>query len=248
MIKFQRIVAPAELTPQVVADKTALFMADPSRTVWKEPYIEKRLMQMSHGKCCYCECELGKESNYMEVEHFHHKDKYKNEVVVWDNLLPACRACNGNKGVHDTVAAPIVNPTIDEPKDHLGFRTFRYKWKTAVGKETVVLLDLNNTEKRCKPRFSICNELISKVEDFLESIQNVTSASRTQEKNRMKNKVRELLEACQCNREYTAMKATTIVNNIDYTALVSEMKSRGLWTQDLEDLDAQMRSYALDML
>ena len=248
MIKFQRIVAPAELTPQVVADKTALFMADPSRTVWKEPYIEKRLMQMSHGKCCYCECELGKESNYMEVEHFHHKDKYKNEVVVWDNLLPACRACNGNKGVHDTVAAPIVNPTIDEPKDHLGFRTFRYKWKTAVGKETVILLDLNNTEKRCKPRFSICNELISKVEDFLESIQNVTSASRTQEKNRMKNKVRELLEACQCDREFTAMKATTIVNNIDYTALVSEMKSRGLWTQDLEDLDAQMRSYALDML
>ena len=64
----------------------------------------------------------------------------------------------------------------------------------------------------------------------------------------MRNKVRELLEACQCDREYTAMKATTIVNNADYTSLVLEMKTRGLWTQDLDDLDAKMRSYALDML
>lgn len=44
------------------------------------------------------------------------------------------------------------------------------------------------------------------------------------------------------------MKATTIVNNADYTSLVLEMKTRGLWTQDLDDLDAKMRSYALDML
>ncbi len=248
MIKIQRIAAPAELTPQVVTDKTALYIADPTKSVWKEPYIEQRLIAMTHGKCCYCECELGKESNYMEVEHFHHKDKYKNEVLIWDNLLPACRSCNGNKGAHDTITDPIVNPTVDDPKVHLGFRAFRYKWKTGVGKETVVSLDLNDTEKRCKPRFSVCNELVSKVEDFLEAIQSVTPVSRTQEKNRMRNKVRELLEACQCDREYTAMKATTIVNNADYTSLVLEMKTRGLWTQDLDDLDAKMRSYALDML
>lgn len=247
MIKIQRISAPTELTPKVVAEKTALFMEDPSNSVWREPYIEKRLIEMSHGKCCYCECELGKESNYMEVEHFHHKGKYKNEVVAWDNLLPACRACNGNKGTHDTITNPIVNPTIDNPKDHLGFYAFRYKWKTNIGKETIDLLDLNDTEKRCKPRFTICNELISKVEDFLDAVRNVTPTSRSQEKNRMKNKVRELLEACQNDREYTAMKATTIVNNQDYADLVLEMKLRGLWTDDLESLEVQMRKYALDM-
>lgn len=248
MIKIQRIAAPAELTPQAVAAKTALFIADPTKPVWKESYIEHRLLEMSHGKCCYCECELGKESNYMEVEHFHHKDKYKDEVVIWDNLLPACRACNGNKGAHDTIADPIVNPTVDDPREHLGFHAFRYKWKTTVGKETIDSLDLNDTEKRCKPRFSVCNELISKVEDFLEAIQSVTPDSRIQEKNRMRNKVRELLEACQCDREYTAMKATTIVNNPDYASLVGEMRRRGLWTQQLDDLDAKMRDYALDQL
>lgn len=248
MIKIQRIAAPAELTSKVVADKTALFIADPEKTVWREPYIEKRLMQMSHGKCCYCECKLMEESNYMEVEHFHPKDKYKNEVVVWDNLLPACRACNGHKGTHDTRVDPIINPTLDDPRAHIYFSNFRYKWKTTVGKETVVLLHLNDTEKRCKPRYSICNELMSKVDDFLEEIQNVTPDSRTQDKNRMRNKVLELLENCQCDRVYTAMKATTIANYPEYTALVSEMKSRGLWTQEHEDLDVQMRSYALDKI
>ena len=248
MIKLQRIEAPAELTPQVVADKTKCFMTDSTKPVWKEPYIEKKLMQMSHGKCCYCECGLGKESNYMEVEHFHNKDKYKNEVVVWDNLLPACRACNAHKGSHDTEADPIINPTIDDPREHIGFREYRYKWKTDVGKETIVLLDLNDTEKRCVPRFTICNKLINKVETFLEDIQNVTPESRTQDKNRMKNKVAGLLEACQCDREYTAMKATVIVNNEDYKALVSEMKSRGLWTNDMAELDEKMQLYALDIL
>lgn len=248
MIKIQRISAPIELTTKVVQDKIAFFKADRSKNVWKEPYIESRLMEMTHGKCCYCECRLGEASNYMEVEHYHHKDAYPDEVVFWDNLLPACRACNGNKGAHDTVAEPIIKPTDDEPKDHFGFRDFRYKGKTDMGKETVILLNLNDTEKRCAPRFRICSELNSKVEDFLEDVKMITPASRTQERNRMTNKVRELLELCQCDREYTAIKATTMVNNDDYAALVTEMQARSLWTPDLEQLDAQMRMYALDLV
>ena len=248
MIKIQRISAPAELTPQVVAEKTTQFRENPNKAVWKEEYIESRLMQMSHGKCCYCECLLGKESNYMEVEHFHNKKDYPDEVVVWNNLLPSCRACNVRKGTHDTIASPIVNPTIDEPRDHLGFRDYRYKSKTDKGKETVTSLHLNDSERRCLPRFRVCTELNAKVESFLEDIQNISVASRTQEKNRMKNSVRELLEACQCDREYTAIKATTMIHNQDYAILISEMQSRGLWTQDLIQLDEQMRLYGLDML
>lgn len=248
MIKIQRISAPPELTRQVVAEKTAQFKANPNKAVWKEDYIESRLMQMTHGKCCYCECLLGRESNYMEVEHFHHKQDYPDEVVVWDNLLPSCRACNGSKGTHDTIANPIVNPTIDEPKDHLVFKDYRYGSKTDKGKETVILLHLNDSERRCMPRFRVCTELNSKVESFLEDIQNISAASRTQEKNKMINNVRELLEACQSDREYTSIKATTMIHNQDYVQLMLEMQSRGLWTQDLIQLDEQMRLYGLDEL
>ena len=247
MIKFQRIAAPIELTPEVVADKTSAFKADPRNRVWDEPYIKTRLMKMTNDKCCYCECRLGEGPVYMEVEHFHHKGMYPDEVVCWDNLLPSCRTCNANKGAHDTVANPIVNPGVDDPKDHFNFKDFRYKWKTPEGKETVILLSLNDTEKKCMPRYRVCTQLITYVEDLVEDIKSVTAESRLQEKNRMKRKVRELLEMCQSDREFTAFKATTMVNSSDYAELVDEMQSRGLWTEDMIELDTKMREYAFDV-
>ena len=249
MIKIIRISPPIELTENVVRKKTALFKADPKNNhVWKESYIQRRLMEMSHNKCCYCECVLGIESNFMEIEHFHDKSHYPDEVVKWNNLLPSCKSCNGNKQAHDTIANPIVNPTIDEPKDHLAFRNYRYEGKDEMGNETKELLHLNDTEKKCMPRFLVCNELLQKVEDFVVDVQSINSLSKTQEKNRMKRKVTELLEACQSNCEYTAIKATTLGTNPDYATLVREMKAKGLWTPTLDSLDASMRSYMFDVV
>lgn len=53
-------------------------------------------------------------------------------------------------------------------------------------------------------------------------------------------------EACQCDRAYTAFKATSMAQNSDYSSLVSEMKALNLWTEELEHLDMQMRTYALE--
>ena len=184
----------------------------------------------------------------MEVEHFHDKSDYPDEVVEWDNLLPACRTCNASKGTHDTIEDPIVNPVADDPREHLGFKNFRYKEKDDIGKETKETLHLNDQEKHCVPRYLVCNELELKVEDFLEGIEAITTTSRTQTKNRMRNKVKELLEACQSDREYTAIKATTMVNSSDYAELVEKLKDRGLWTPQLEELDMKMREYAMDVM
>lgn len=247
MIKIQRLSAPKELTPEVVAAKTQKFKTT-GASVWDEAYIKDRLEEMSHSKCCYCECKLGEESKYMEVEHFHDKHDYPDEVVEWENLLPSCRTCNATKGTHDTINIPIVNPSVDDPREHLGFRHFRYKEKDDIGKETREALHLNDQEKHCVPRYKVCNELELKVEEFLDDIEMITVASRTQVKNRMRNKVKELLEACQSDREYTAVKATTMVNSADYAELVNRMKERGLWTTQLEELDANMRDYAMDLL
>ena len=249
MIKIQRLPAPSELSPEIIAYKTALFKANPKHNpVWKEPYIEKQLMKMSHNKCCYCECILGEESNYMEVEHFHDKNQYPDEVVVWENLLPSCKSCNGSKHNHDTIADPIVNPAINDPKEHLAFRNYRYEGKDTMGIETRDALHLNDSEKKCLPRFRVCNELIQKLEDFVIDVKTINHNSQTQAKNRMIRKVKELLEACQCDREYTAIKATTLVNNPDYTILMNEMKKRGLWIPDLANLDKSMRSYVMDLI
>ena len=248
MIKIQRLPAPKELTQEVVAEKTASYKSDHNKRVWNEPYIKDQLFRMSSGKCCYCECKLNIESNYLEVEHFHDKHNYPDEVVDWNNLLPSCRACNGAKSDHDTVTTPIVNPTNDNPYIHLGFRDFRYRAKTDMGKETIVLLNLNDYQKHCLPRFEICQSLERKTEDLLDDVKRISSTSRTQEKNRVRNNVIELLQECQCSQSYTAIKVTTMLNNPDYFALVTEMKTRKLWTDEMTELDNAMRKYRLDVV
>lgn len=91
MIHIERTRKPEELTDDVVKQKTKLYKNDHSQTVWKEKYIHDALMSMSYNKCCYCECLLNEESKYMEIEHFHDKSSYPEEVVNWENLLPSCK-------------------------------------------------------------------------------------------------------------------------------------------------------------
>ena len=248
MIKIDRLPAPEELTPEVVAVKTAKFKADPTKSVWKEPYIEARLLEMSHNKCCYCECKIEEESKYMEVEHFHDKGKYPDEVVIWDNLLPSCRSCNGSKHIHDTIASPIVNPTTDIPSAHLAFKDFRYKAKDYKGEETITALNLNDAENKCLPRFKICNKLNEQIEDIHRKLEVITIGSRTQEINRLKNKVIGVLQECQCDSAYTAIKASMVLANPDFDNVVSEMKARDWWTPIMEELSVKMHLYALDLL
>lgn len=248
MIKIDRLPAPEELTPEVVASKTAKFKADPAKSVWKEPYIDARLLEMSHNKCCYCECKIGEESKYMEVEHFHDKKKYPDEVVVWNNLLPSCRSCNGSKHTHDTIANPIVNPTTDIPSVHLAFKDFRYKAKDQIGEETISALNLNDTENKCFPRFRICNGLNEQIEGIQNKLKDITVGSRTQVINRLKNQVIGVLQECQCDGAYTAIKASMVLTNPDFDNIVSEMKARDWWTPIMEELNVKMHSYALDLL
>lgn len=80
MIHIERTGKPEELTDDVVKQKTELYKNDHSKTVWKEKYIYDALMAMSYNKCCYCECLLNEESKYMEIEHFHDKSSYPEEV------------------------------------------------------------------------------------------------------------------------------------------------------------------------
>ncbi len=136
MIKLIRPPAPDRLTPETVKELTEEFKSDSNKTVWNKDYIKKALLEMSHNKCCYCECKIDEESKYLEVEHFHPKSIYKDEVVVWDNLLPSCKRCNGRKGDRDTLKEPVINPAADEPKDHLWLKNYTFKNKTSIGKNT----------------------------------------------------------------------------------------------------------------
>ena len=156
MIKLKRSKKPAELTPAIQKKLTEEYKKD-GNSVWRKDYITKSLLQYSNNKCAYCECDITEESKYLEVEHFHHKDKYPDEVVKWTNLLPSCKKCNGTKGSHDTYKEPIINPCDVNPQGALELKNYRLIGKNTLGKMTVSVLDLNNQDRHCKKRFEIGN-------------------------------------------------------------------------------------------
>src|SRR5690554_3867131 len=109
MIKLTRGAKPVELTLAIEKELTDEFKKT-GASVWRKDYITNGLLAYSNNKCAYCECDITEESKYLEVEHFHHKDSYPDEVVQWENLLPSCKKCNATKSSHDTYVEPIINP------------------------------------------------------------------------------------------------------------------------------------------
>lgn len=247
MIKIERTPAPVELTAEVIAAKTAAFKANHGLAVWREPYIIRGLLEMSHNKCCYCECILDEESKYMEVEHFHHKDKYEDEVVVWDNLLPSCKKCNVHKGDHDTKVDPMINPTKQNPKDHLALYCYQLRGKTDIGELTETLLNLNDTKHHVLPRFKICNMITSILADLYEDAIMLSSGTPKAIQTRFRNRLIRVLELCQPDEPYTAVKATIVTNDKKYKEIIKKLTALGLWVEPLIALDATMRKYQLDM-
>ncbi|WP_270997396.1 HNH endonuclease, partial [Listeria seeligeri] len=59
----------------------------------------------------------------MEVEHFFAKKYHPERVLDWNNLLPACKRCNSNKGDWDVSLADqmAIDPTIMDPKVHIRY-------------------------------------------------------------------------------------------------------------------------------
>jgi len=115
MIKLDRTPKPVELTAELQVTLTDEFKST-GKSVWNVDFIKKGLLVFSNDKCCYCEANINEESKYLEVEHFHHKDTYKDEVLEWENLLPSCKKCNGTKNDHDTKLEPIIDPSKIDPK------------------------------------------------------------------------------------------------------------------------------------
>ena len=66
MIKLERGERPKELTDEVCEELKKLYAEDRDKDVWNSTKIKKPLkeamLDMSHGKCSYCECRLEIES------------------------------------------------------------------------------------------------------------------------------------------------------------------------------------------
>lgn len=245
MIKINRPEKPKELTEEIQKELTDDFKKDNKKAVWNKQYIRNALFKMSNGKCCYCEVKLAEEGKDMHVEHFHPKSKYPDEVVKWENLLPACKRCNGSKSTHDTYKEEIIKPCEDNPKDYLYMSNYWYKCKNTSekdrkkAKDTIDVLSLNDLDGLIMPRVRIGNKVEEKIEQLLDKMQEYKDASerKIQQRNKIVNGVRDLLRLAQNTQEYSATISTVIIGDEDYKTLKDMMKECGLWNDELTNLD-----------
>lgn len=245
MIRLVRKDAPSELTSQFVQKKTDLFKKS-KENVWNIEWLKKSLMELSNGKCAYCECDLKVESNYMEVEHFKDKSDYPDCVLEWENLLPSCKHCNGHKSSHDVIKEPIVNPFIDEPKNHLYFQYYRYKAKDNKGQCTIDVLDLNDAERQLVDvRFNLGNQIQDSLNNFLELLDDYLKKPSVGIKNKLRGRLASTMQLCLPNSEYSAACATILHSCAEYQHLREIMKSNDLWTDTLEEYDKASRAICL---
>lgn len=248
MIKLDRTLKPVELTTELQVKLTDEFKLT-GKSVWNINFIKKGLLGFSNEKCCYCEANINEESKYLEVEHFHHKDTYKDEVLEWENLLPSCKKCNGTKNDHDTKLEPIIDPSKIDPKNHLKYWRYRIKGSDDFGKLTVSVLKLNDQDRLVKKRFEIGNAIQEKLEqlneladDFISSIQ-----TSTRRKNRIVNGTKDLMKEGLPTAIYSATSATVILTDTEFETLKSKLTSLGFWDAELSQLEIDLNKTALKL-
>ena len=243
MVRLNPVDAPVELTPEVVDFLTKSFK-ESDENVWNQKYIQTTLLGMSHNKCGYCECKIDEESKYLEIEHFKPKIHFPDLVVVWSNLLPSCKHCNGQKGEHNTEIDPIVNPTINNPKDHLKLKSYRFYPRDgdSTGKMTIEVLDLNNRRRlvdvRAQIGFKIHEELEKLAEAADEYIALTLGNKKTRRKRTIINGITNLLLECQPTTEYSATAATELIEDENYQKVKGILSDSSLWSNEMEALEA----------
>lgn len=238
MIKLTRGHKPAFLTDEKVQELTEKFKKN-GGSVWNTHHIKKPLSASTSHKCAYCETDLNSPSIYMEVEHFLPKSKYANLVVIWDNLLPSCKRCNGVKNDDDVLAKPIINPFDKDPREDLYFDNFCIFGKTELGNNTEITLELNDEillRKRCMVTLAVKTNLRQMWHEF-------TPLSQLNGHHR--RKLRAVLLAGQADRPYSAFVSHVIHNTNEYTLLRQHFINQGLWTSELTQLHDESLKLAL---
>ena len=134
--------------------------------------IKKKLLEAQHDKCCYCESEFletgygdvehfrPKGSVRQDYNSKEEKPGYYWLGYCWSNLLVSCSRCNtSHKGIrfplenpgrrarnhHDAVENEepmLIDPGVEDPRDHIHFRYDAPVPQTPRGEETIDVLGL----------------------------------------------------------------------------------------------------------
>jgi len=241
MIRLDRAERPKELTVEMMRQLTEDFIASgKTKAVWKKPWITSTLLASSYGKCAFSEVKLNVEGKYMQVEHFHPKSKYPNEVVKWENLLPCLNVCNSKKGDFDTVRQPLVNPFEDDPKQYFYISNGRIYAKDALNRKatlSILKYDLNNNEQLRSVRYDIENKIKKILLEFdIHYEENPCFYA---------DKLYRLLHDSGRKSEYSATKSTIILGNEHFKHLKQRLNEDGTWNETFKRAESELEFCSL---
>jgi hypothetical protein len=182
----------------------------------------------------------------MEVEHFRCKDDFPSLVVQWDNLLPACKHCNGQKSTHNVdTQGMLVDPFADEPRAHIFFQNYRLRWRDEKGRRTIDTLYLNDTTRLVSVRLRIGEAIAEALETLLTLLEGyLAGENSTLRRNRITRGVRKLLEEAQPASEYSALAATVLLSDPNYEWIRHKLIDLDLWGE-LEALETSAAALTL---
>jgi hypothetical protein len=108
------------------------------------------LLRAFANKCAFCESHMEHVSPG-QIEHYRPKgdNRFTDLMFRWDNWLLACSRCNTKKGDRfpDCGGQPcLIDPSHEEPGEHLEFAEDKVVAKTERGKETIKLTGLDRSK------------------------------------------------------------------------------------------------------
>jgi len=246
MIKLDLPPKPAELTDELSKELTEQFKKDGS-PVWKRKFIVDAVGEIAFGKCSYSESILNEEGKYMEIDHFYCKSLFPEKVVEWGNLLPANKKCNLAKSDHNVEAEPIINPFVDNPKDHLYISNFRFYPKTETGKRTIDVVGINDRQNFVDKRYRIGNAFSETLSEIYSDIEENKAflLSNSKNQNRLLNKIKGLLNQATRKNEYSATLSTVILTDANFPLIEQFLTDNHLWDLELSNLKTELKFCAL---
>ena len=113
---------------------------------------ENHIRDRAGGRCEYCQMHQALQGATFHIEHV--IPRSRGGLTQTDNLAWACPSCNLAKAgrVEGTdaetgLSAPLFNPRLDNWLDHFQWHGYEITARTAAGRVTLLLLDLNRPRR-----------------------------------------------------------------------------------------------------
>ena len=182
----------------------------------------------------------------MEVEHFRCKSLFPDLVVTWDNLLPSCKRCNGQKHAYNVeLDGMIIDPYLVEPSNHLYLQNYRLRARDDLGRRTIETLYLNDSDRIVIKRLHIGEKIASALEEIRDRLEEYIEGTQTiRKQNQIKRGVEKLLDECHPSKEYSAVAASSLLIDPNFLWIKERLETLNFW-HEYQQKEDQARRAAL---